>query len=187
MVSPEPGALRAPPASKEPPLADVTALGAKQPLAVLGMGDRALPAFGSRARKSIGAPAWPPVLLQPPQCRERSLFLPRDQIKARRARPGEAHAALSPESQPSCCPCPEVPRGTNPKSRPAEGPWHRCCPCSVRVPGQPRLQGSVLRFLPQPQPWGGSSLLQIPHTPGTDIWNKKSALAAAAGFSKPRG
>lgn len=61
-------------------------------------------------------------------------------------------------------------------------------PSSCRAPGTSACpasvvsQGSLLCFLPFPQPWEGSSLLQTLQPPGTFLWNQKSALAAAAGF-----
>lgn len=94
------------PARKEPPLAAVRALGKQNSrCSELGMGHRALPAPLDR-HLGDGNPSEAPACAK---SRQRSLFLPRDQMKARRAGPGEAAAALIPKAQPRWCLTAEIP------------------------------------------------------------------------------
>lgn len=80
MVSPAPRALRTPPARKEPPLADVTAVGKQNSRYLeVGMGTAACRprcgvALGCRVLETHPS-------LQTPKSREWSLFLPRDRSK----------------------------------------------------------------------------------------------------------
>lgn len=172
VVSPAPRALRTPPARKEPPLAMSRRWGSKTAAAwSWGWGQQpAGPALGW----PWGAVSWKPVRASRPQSPVSGVYsCPGTEVKARRARPGEACAALIPKCQPSCCPCPEVPQGRNPFL--LQGPWHLCLPCSRGVPGLSALLPAFPPALGRIQPAANPATpwhvpLEPEKRPGSRCW-----------------